>query len=549
MSTKRLAKELGLIRKRSQSCGDARRQPSVRKQHITYVVIIDFESTCWREKTNFGPEISKILLVWFYFHPSLCLAVMLSALSTVEFPAVLLNALNGEIESEFHTYVQPQEHPVLSEFCTELTGITQEQVESAPPLQVCLSRFLRWLQTLQQERGVVFVADSKSFAPSGRPCAFITWSDWDLGVCLLYECRRKQMTVPDALKSWIDLRATYRLFYNRKPKGLRGALQDLGIQFTGREHSGLVDARNTALLAWRMLLDGCVLRVTKSLKTAQVKSRAACRNTECSTRPSAVCEEQMSVCQALVSPHTVFSTAPSRVNKYKPNLQNSTNILLSTTLAALSDTTYDPETPDACWKDGVLLTEEEESGSYDDVILGAELEDAVPSVTVNSAPPLRSRNTELCIRSRVTVQPNKTTSNHHPSRPASSTELFKTPKPVPRTDPYASVSRFFGLKTAPFSVYKDPSTRPPVSTSARSCVSRPPPLSSAVNHSVRRTSALCGCGRRARRLTVGNGGPNHGRVFYCCPVRRQSCDGRRKGCEFFQWESSTHNTSSVKTIC
>lgn len=29
-----------------------------------------------------------------------------------------------------------------------------------------------------------------------------------------------------------------QLFYNRKPKGLNGALQDLGIQFEGREHSG-----------------------------------------------------------------------------------------------------------------------------------------------------------------------------------------------------------------------------------------------------------------------------------------------------------------------
>lgn len=28
------------------------------------------------------------------------------------------------------------------------------------------------------------------------------------------------------------------MFYNKKPKGLNGALQDLGIQFEGREHSG-----------------------------------------------------------------------------------------------------------------------------------------------------------------------------------------------------------------------------------------------------------------------------------------------------------------------
>ncbi len=44
---------------------------------------------------------------------------------TVEFPAVVLDLSSGEVVSEFHQYVQPQEHPRLSKFCTELTGITQ----------------------------------------------------------------------------------------------------------------------------------------------------------------------------------------------------------------------------------------------------------------------------------------------------------------------------------------------------------------------------------------------------------------------------------------
>lgn len=30
-------------------------------------------------------------------------------------------------------------------------------------------------------------------------------------------------------------------FYSRKPQGLAGALQDLGIQFAGREHSGTIN--------------------------------------------------------------------------------------------------------------------------------------------------------------------------------------------------------------------------------------------------------------------------------------------------------------------
>ena len=44
---------------------------------------------------------------------------------TVEFPAVLLDLCTGEIAAEFQQYVQPQENPRLSDFCRELTGITQ----------------------------------------------------------------------------------------------------------------------------------------------------------------------------------------------------------------------------------------------------------------------------------------------------------------------------------------------------------------------------------------------------------------------------------------
>lgn len=36
-------------------------------------------------------------------------------------------------------------------------------------------------------------------------------TDWDLGVCLQYECKRKQLHKPDVLNSWIDLRCTYRV--------------------------------------------------------------------------------------------------------------------------------------------------------------------------------------------------------------------------------------------------------------------------------------------------------------------------------------------------
>uniref|UniRef100_A0A8B9ZNQ6 ERI1 exoribonuclease 2 n=1 Tax=Anas zonorhyncha TaxID=75864 RepID=A0A8B9ZNQ6_9AVES len=238
MATKRLARQLGLAR----SSGRAQSGAAVAaEQRFGHLVVVDLEATCWRGERRHSPEI-------------------------IEFPAVLLNTATGEIEAEFHTYVQPQEHPVLSEFCTELTGITQNQVDEGVPLNICLSQFLKWIQKIQQEKKIVFSSDTPSNSISeAKPCTFVTWTDWDLGVCLQYECKRKQLRKPDILNSWIDLKATYKAFYNRKPKGLNGALQDLGLTFVGREHSGLDDSRNTARLAWRMICDGCVLKITKSL--------------------------------------------------------------------------------------------------------------------------------------------------------------------------------------------------------------------------------------------------------------------------------------------
>ncbi|XP_043416283.1 ERI1 exoribonuclease 2 isoform X3 [Prionailurus bengalensis] len=242
MATKRLARQLGLIRRKSVAPTNGNVGRSKSKQLFDYLIVIDFESTCWNDgKRHQSQEI-------------------------IEFPAVLLSTSTEEIESEFHTYVQPQEHPILSEFCMELTGIKQAQVDEGVPLRICLSQFCKWIQKIQQQKKIIFATGISDLSNSEvKLCAFVTWSDWDLGVCLEYECKRKQLLKPVFLNSWIDLRVTYKIFYRRKPKGLSGALQEVGIEFLGREHSGLDDSRNTALLAWKMIRDGCLMKITRSL--------------------------------------------------------------------------------------------------------------------------------------------------------------------------------------------------------------------------------------------------------------------------------------------
>jgi len=181
----------------------------------------------------------------------------------IEFPAVLVNIKTGEIEDKFHHYVQSTEHAKLSAFCTELTGIQQSWVDNGIPIGVCLRLFTNWLHKLVSEKKLYFPSASR---PTGTHKAiFVTWSDWDLNTCLKNECKRKGITYTPYLKSWIDLRKTYQMHYNRKPHGLNGALKDVGIKFEGREHSGIDDATNTAYLAVRMIRDGCILKATKSL--------------------------------------------------------------------------------------------------------------------------------------------------------------------------------------------------------------------------------------------------------------------------------------------
>uniref|UniRef100_A0A3P8SSS3 ERI1 exoribonuclease 2 n=1 Tax=Amphiprion percula TaxID=161767 RepID=A0A3P8SSS3_AMPPE len=536
-----LHRELGLLRQRSQSSSGSKKS-TVSNQIFSYLIVIDFESTCWREKNNYSQEI-------------------------IEFPAVLLNTATGQVESEFHTYVQPQEHPILSEFCTELTGITQ--VSAGIPLQICLSRFTRWLQNLQLEMEVVFSNKQQRCSaplPSQKLCTFLTWSDWDLGVCLQYECKRKQLHKPDVLNSWIDLRSTYRLFYARKPKGLNGALQDLGIQFSGREHSGLDDARNTAQLAARMMRDGCVMKITRSLERVSVKpmfGNTACpadkktenrnnnekENTLTASRPSSSkiplkaaqkqpCSEiitrnvdikensnsvQQSVqtCQSLISPKTLLNgamtplwgnsrrsvtaeAAASRsssvmINCTSPRNNNTSLVLCSTTMNCFSHLPQPNQESKTGATSGLVEEEggaelsvetEERCGSYDDVVLDG----------------------DECIS---------------------------------ETDRECDAEYISDFDTPPGgALYIPKNVLSSLSTNTLSSCTNPSSTSVKGAHKI--TSPLCACGRRAKRQVVSNGGPNHGRGFYCCPVRRSGSGGRvKKGCEFFKWESALMKNSSV----
>jgi ERI1 exoribonuclease 2 len=234
-TTKALALQLGLARIRKLDGTSSSNLGQGGGQQLRYLFVIDFESTCWAERSPSTP-----------------------APEIIEFPVVLLCLASGKVLEEFHQYVMPVERPQLSPFCTQLTGITQDMVEEGVPLPTCLMLFSKWMERVCTKYSISMGGGDERAQP-GTCC---TWSDWDLNLCLENECRRKQVRKPDGLDSWVDIRAVYREFYKRRPQGLNGALKELGLNFEGREHSGIQDARNTAKLVWKMVSGGCKLEVT-----------------------------------------------------------------------------------------------------------------------------------------------------------------------------------------------------------------------------------------------------------------------------------------------
>ncbi|XP_044763509.1 ERI1 exoribonuclease 2 [Coccinella septempunctata] len=236
--TVELAKQLGAIK-----VVDVSRENETKRvaQYFDYLLVLDFEATCWCFPNGKGRKNEVI-----------------------EFSVVLYDVNEGRIIDEFQQYVQPTEFPILSEFCTELTGITQKQVDEGVPIGTCLMLFTRWINNHQKNLNISFPCDM--VLPGKKKCVFVTWSDWDLGVCLPKECRRKNIYKQEFFGKWVDLREIYMEHYYRRPKGLLGALEEVGLEFIGKQHSGLDDAKNTAYLVRKLIEDGALLRISRMNK-------------------------------------------------------------------------------------------------------------------------------------------------------------------------------------------------------------------------------------------------------------------------------------------
>jgi inhibitor of KinA sporulation pathway (predicted exonuclease) len=232
----------------------------------------------------------------------------------------------GTVAAAFRTYCRPVIHPKLTDFCTSLTGITQEQVDEAPLLEEVLPVMDAWVRTtisrlsrapphsvraprnsdgsltvqdaaaLSTREGAVEAISACGLALSEEeaagsplvalsaaelervggltlpPFAFVCDGPWDIKHFLWEECHRKGLLEthwpqsPAYWDSWVNLRWLFCEACNGgKSANLSGMLGKLGMSFEGREHSGLDDSVNISRIARAMLARAVRLSVNEGL--------------------------------------------------------------------------------------------------------------------------------------------------------------------------------------------------------------------------------------------------------------------------------------------
>ncbi|KZV43653.1 hypothetical protein F511_00204 [Dorcoceras hygrometricum] len=194
-------------------------------QDFQYFVVIDFEATCDKDRN---------------FHPQ----------EIIEFPSVVVNSSSGQLEACFQTYVRPTCNRFLSDFCKDLTGIQQIQVDRGITLSEALLSHDNWLEN----KGI-----------KNTNFAVVTWSNWDCQVMLESECRSKKIRKPPYFNRWINLRVPFYEVFGGERCSLKEAVEKSGLTWQGRAHCGLDDAKNTARLLALLMNGGFKFSITNSL--------------------------------------------------------------------------------------------------------------------------------------------------------------------------------------------------------------------------------------------------------------------------------------------
>ena len=172
------------------------------------ILVLDLEATCWEGKPPAGQQ-NEI----------------------IEIGVCLLDTQTGAITQSQGILVQPYKSEI-SPFCTQLTTITPKMLEEEG---VSLEEAF---QILEEEY------DSYD----------LTWASYGAYDQGMIERQARKWSLHNPMsEDHINVKNEFAKVYSTKPKGMDGALKDIGIKLEGTHHRGVDDAKNIAKILWEIL--------------------------------------------------------------------------------------------------------------------------------------------------------------------------------------------------------------------------------------------------------------------------------------------------------
>ncbi len=170
-----------------------------------YFLVVDLEATCSDDSSIARHE-----------------------MEIIEIGAVMLNRTSWEIDAEYQQFIKPVRHPRLTDFCTQLTTIRQENIENAPSFPEVITEFKHWISEFPNY-------------------IFCSWGDYDKRQ-FIQDCKFHNVRYPFASEH-INIKKQFSEYLGvSKTFGMAGALEKLGIELQGTHHRGIDDARNIATI-------------------------------------------------------------------------------------------------------------------------------------------------------------------------------------------------------------------------------------------------------------------------------------------------------------
>jgi inhibitor of KinA sporulation pathway (predicted exonuclease) len=180
------------------------------KNKLDKIVVVDLEATCWEPRDS-RPEGMRS--------------------DIIEIGACFLDLQTGKVSQKTSYMVKPASS-TISEFCTELTTITQEQVNKGIPFENACNKL------------------AKEFGSRNRVWA--SWGDYDRKH-FERDCQFYNAGYPFGPRH-VNAKTLFSMVHGlKKELGLTRALKYSNLEFKGTQHRGDDDAFNIARVLWKTL--------------------------------------------------------------------------------------------------------------------------------------------------------------------------------------------------------------------------------------------------------------------------------------------------------